>query len=293
MPNLVISRSTAVDPRWKPSSPFIIRGIPEDTILWPMHAPTQRFQGQYRDARFKPNFDSGKTAGVSFEVGVNGYGLEIATARSTNALVFDPAQWTQAGVTDITYVGIYRPTRAWSSYPSTNEFGAFSWDDGAVNSQGVKLFAKHGGGTFARWRIAEAAGNLDVVPSWSAGDLIVMVGRLGNGTQNLDILNLSSGATYSGSSATSASITLPNVEIVIGNTDFSSPKNVSWDTKMLGSSFTIGRRWVDAEVQALRFNPFWWNKPQDGLIMSEIAAAPPTGSAPVYLFHNRHHNRSA
>jgi len=58
--------------------------------------------------------------------------------------------------------------------------------------------------------------------------------------------------------------------------------------------FISERAWTDAEIRDWYEPTTRWEWVDTGgpLIMAETAA-PPAGSAPVYLFHNRHHNRSA
>lgn len=277
----VIPQKTSTNLRFKPDRPIIIPDVPADTILWPMQAYLNRFYGQYRGYRISP------TATPGWEFGLTGYGPSAVNTDDdgTDALIFDPATWTQSGVTDLTVVSICMPGRNHSAGAGTDADALIGWCNGSSNSQGFRMFLYNGGE--ARIRMPEAAGNVDTSGiDYSEDDLLVLIGRLGGGSQDLTVFNLTTGVTHTASSATSASITLPNIEIVLGNTDNANPKNNSFVGNMLGTSVTIGRRWTDAEVNELITNPFWWNKPEVEaplLLSSEITTTSDLVIGPSFI----------
>lgn len=206
-------------------------------------------------------------------------------------------QDTDGGDQDIIYPGILDRTGigeltciVWAlSNKNSSDGGGTGfdslWDTGATeNTTGVRLFGLTSANT-SRWRLPEAAGNVDLTIGFSAGDAVQWVGRLGGGTQALDVWNSDTDTAYSTSSATSATISFNRGSIWIGGSDNSGPAVGSWPGDILLAAVEF-RRWDDEEIEANRRDPFNLIRPAEQ-VFARVAAAGGGATIPPLAFHHR------
>lgn len=179
------------------------------------------------------------------------FGRAYHNSTPSSSPVITATNVLATNIAELTVVLWVIPDTAAQANSTTNSFTLAA--NSTSNTDGFRIFSDMVGTHVARWRLPEAAGNVDIAsPGWSAGKLLQCVGRLGAGAQDFDIYDLS-GNHWHASAATTATITFSNTSLFIGNAD--GGYLGSWPGSVVYAYLQF-RRWTDGEIEHNRIAPF-------------------------------------